>query len=358
MSTDPLTDPLPQPTLLPETLALIKALPKVELHLHIEGTLEPEMMFDLAQRNGVTLPYASVDEVRAAYNFQDLQSFLDLYYAGAGVLITEQDFYDLTWAYCQRVAAEGVRHVEIFFDPQTHTHRGVAFETVLNGIESALTDAQSKLNLTSQLILCILRHLPAEDGMKTLEQAKPHKDRIHGIGLDSSEKDFPPSLFQECFDLARNWGWHCVAHAGEEGPPAYIWEALTELHVERIDHGVRCLEDHKLVQVLAQREIPLTVCPLSNIKLCVFDRLDHHNLKELLRQGLCVTINSDDPAYFGGYLTENFVQTAQALELKNEQITLLAHYGVQASFLEPEAKETLHQEIEAIARQYAAPNPA
>ncbi len=314
--------------------SLIQKLPKAELHIHIEGSLEPEMMFKLAQRNRVQLPYASVDEVRSAYQFENLQSFLDLYYAGAQVLQTEQDFYDLTWAYLQQCAAQAVRHTEIFFDPQTHTDRGIPFEVVFNGITQALKDGQDVLGISSAMILCFLRHLSAEAAMATLEQALPYQDRIIAVGLDSSEMGHPPSKFRAVFDRARAEGFLTVAHAGEEGPPSYIWEAIQLLKVSRIDHGVRCIEDPVLVDYLAEHQIPLTVCPLSNIKLCVFDAMAHHNLKQLLEMGLCVTINSDDPAYFGGYLNENFEAIDRALNLSEDQILHLAENSFKASFLD------------------------
>jgi adenosine deaminase len=281
---------------------LIQRIPKAELHLHIEGTLEPEMMMALAERNRIKLPYADVDEIRDAYNFSDLQTFLDIYYAGAQVLREAQDFYDLTSAYLQRVAEDNVRHVEIFFDPQTHTESDVEFSTVIDGIYAALENGQAELGITFKLIMCFLRHLSESDADATLEQALPFKDKIHAVGLDSSEVGHPPSKFTRVFDRARNEGFLTVAHAGEEGPPSYIWEALDLLKVERIDHGVRCLEDPALVERLVDEQIPLTVCPLSNVKLRVFDTLEQHNLKLLLQRGLCATINSDDPAYFGGYI--------------------------------------------------------
>lgn len=299
-------------------------LPKAELHIHIEGSLEPEMMFALAQRNGLALPYDSVEAVRAAYQFENLQSFLDLYYAGAQVLQTEQDFYDLTWAYLQKCAAQAVRHSEIFFDPQTHTDRGIPFQVVLNGITQALRDGQAQLGISSALILCFLRHLSAEAAMATLEQALPYGDSFVAVGLDSSEKGHPPSKFKAVFDRARAEGFLTVAHAGEEGPPEYIWEALRLLKVSRIDHGVRCVEDPALVDYLAEHQIPLTVCPLSNVKLCVFDRMEQHNLKQLLDRGLCVTVNSDDPAYFGGYMAENFAAIESALGLTPADLVQLA----------------------------------
>ncbi len=318
---------------------LIQRIPKAELHLHIEGTLEPELMMALAERNAVELPYSGVDEIREAYNFSDLQSFLDIYYAGAQVLVGRQDFHDLTWAYLERAHEDNVRHVEIFFDPQTHTERGIDFATVLDGIYGALQAGESSLGITFRLIMCFLRHLSADEAMATLEQALPFNDRIDAVGLDSSEVGHPPSKFVEVFDRARHEGFLTVAHAGEEGPPEYIREALDLLKVERIDHGVRCLEDPALVERLAREKIPLTVCPLSNVKLRVFDTLEQHNLKELLAKGLCVTINSDDPAYFGGYIGENFLKTQQALSLDADDIKTLAKNAFSASFLSDAEKE-------------------
>jgi adenosine deaminase len=312
---------------------LIRRIPKAELHLHIEGTLEPELMMKLARRNRVALPYADIDEIRRAYEFSNLQSFLDIYYAGARVLQTEQDFDDLTRAYLERAARDNVRHVEIFFDPQTHTERNVSFSTVIDGICGALEDAESDLGISFCLIMCFLRHLSADDAMATLEAALPFADRIAAVGLDSSEVGHPPSKFTAVFDRARSEGFLTVAHAGEEGPPAYIIEALDLLKVRRIDHGVRCLEDPELVKRLVKEQIPLTVCPLSNVKLRVFDTLEQHNLKRLLDAGLCVTVNSDDPAYFGGYIGENFLRCQQALDLDADDIHALAKNAFTASFL-------------------------
>jgi len=325
---------------------LIERIPKAELHLHIEGTLEPELMMTLAQRNQIDLPYANVDEIRRAYEFSDLQSFLDIYYAGAAVLITEQDFYDLTWAYLERAASDNVRHVEIFFDPQTHTDRGISFATVINGIHDALQDGEAKLGISFRVIMCFLRHLSAVDAMDTLATALPHKKHIHAVGLDSSEVGHPPSKFVAVFDQARDEGFLTVAHAGEEGPPEYIWEALDLLKVERIDHGVRALEDTELVSRLVEEQIPLTVCPLSNVKLRVFDTLEEHNLKTLLHAGLCVTINSDDPAYFGGYVGENFLQSQRALGLSAEDIYALAKNAFVASFLSDDDKRQCIEELD------------
>ncbi len=332
---------------------IIRKMPKVELHLHIEGTLEPEMMFNLADRNGIKLPFNNIAGIRAAYNFTDLQSFLDIYYAGAAVLQKEQDFYELTAAYLERMHQENVRHVEIFFDPQTHTARGIPFEQVVEGIYSALVDAHQKWGISSKLILSFLRHLSAESAMKTLNQAQPYKQWISAVGLDSSELGHPPKKFLSVFNKARAKGFFTVAHAGEEGPPEYIRQALEFLKVSRIDHGVRSAEDPDLIRYLRDHQIPLTVCPLSNIKLRVFDSMSNHSLKFLLNQGLRVTINSDDPAYFGGYLTENFIQTQAALDLDLSQIIRLAQNGVQATFLDPLEQTTLLDEVNCFFEPYA-----
>jgi adenosine deaminase len=324
----------------------IRDIPKAELHIHIEGSLEPELMFALAQRNSISLPYSSVAEVRAAYQFQNLQSFLDLYYAGAAVLQTEQDFYDLTWAYLERCARDNVRHSEIFFDPQTHTERGISFEVVHRGIYRALQDAQQQWGITSYLILCFLRHLSAESALATLEQALPFKSTIPAVGLDSSELGHPPAKFQQVFDRARAEGFLTVAHAGEEGPADYIWEAIRLLGVSRIDHGVRCVEDPQLVDYLVQHQIPLTVCPLSNVRLCIFDSLQRHNLKQLLDAGLCVTINSDDPSYFGGYLVENFQALESAFHLSHQDIYQLVKNAFTATFLPAAEKQARLDELD------------
>ena len=313
--------------------ALIAALPKAELHLHIEGSLEPELMFALARRNRLTLPYPTVEAIRAAYAFTDLQSFLDIYYAGAGVLREEEDFHDMTWAYLQRARADRVCHAEIFFDPQTHTARGIPLGTVMAGIRAALVRGEGELGISSRLILCFLRHLSEDEAQQTLAEAEPFLADLTAVGLDSSERGHPPSKFSRVFQRARDMGLRAVAHAGEEGPPAYIVEALDLLQVERIDHGVRCTEDPELVRRLAAAEIPLTVCPLSNVKLRVFPTLAQHNLRQLLHAGLRVTINSDDPAYFGGYVGDNFRQTQQALELTAPEIIQLARNSFLASFL-------------------------
>ena len=329
----------------------IRGLPKAELHLHIEGSLEPEMMFALAQRNGVALPYASVDAVRAAYDFSDLQSFLDLYYAGAAVLQTEQDFFDLTAAYVERARADNVRHVELFFDPQTHTVRGVPIATVFAGIARALRQAQTDHGFSSRMILCFLRHLSEDDAFTTLAAALPlresYADLWCGVGLDSGEVGNPPAKFAGVFARARELGFHVVAHAGEEGPSSYVWGALDELKVERIDHGVRSEEDPRLMQRLVHSRLPLTVCPLSNLKLRVVSDLREHNLARMLHAGVCVTINSDDPAYFGGYMNANFVATAEALNLGRDELTEIARNGFRAAFLPEAQKQRWLDEIHA-----------
>jgi adenosine deaminase len=303
-------------------------------------------MFELAARNHIAVSYASVEEVRRAYAFTDLQSFLDIYYEGARVLVEEQDFYDLTSAYLRKVSAQNVRHVEIFFDPQTHTDRGVPFETVIVGLRRALDDAHTELGISSKLILCFLRHLSADAAMETLERAVAFRESITAVGLDSSERGHPPSKFERVFDKALSLGLKTVAHAGEEGPPEYIWQALDLLDVSRIDHGVRCLEDPKLVELLRHKRTPLTVCPLSNVKLGVFETLEDHNLKELLDAGLCATVNSDDPAYFGGYVEENFVAIQRALNLTRDHLYQLARNSFEASFLSAEDKASFVQELD------------
>jgi len=325
------------PTQLP---ALLQAMPKTELHMHIEGSLEPELIFQLAQRNQVQIPYSSVEVLRAAYAFTDLQSFLDIYYAGASVLLKEADFYDMAWAYFLKAQADNVVHAELFFDPQTHTARQVPMDTVINGLHRACADAQTKLGISASLILCFLRHLSEEDALQTLQEAKPHLDKIIGVGLDSSERGHPPEKFARVFAQARALGLRVVAHAGEEGPPAYIWGALDVLQAQRIDHGVQAIHDTALMQRLAQERIPLTVCPLSNLNLCVFPSLADHNLGQMLDQGLCVMLNSDDPAYFGGYLNDNFLQTFAALPLTAAHAYQLACNSFEASFV-PEAQKQL-----------------
>jgi adenosine deaminase len=326
---------------------IVQKMPKAELHMHIEGSLEPELIFALAERNQVELKYESVDELRRAYAFKDLQSFLDIYYAGASVLLTEQDFFDMTWAYLQRAHADNVRHAEIFFDPQTHTERGVAFSTVIDGIARALRQAQAQWGMSAALIMCFLRHLSEEEAFATLEQALPHRDKFIGVGLDSSERGHPPEKFARVFARCKQLGLHLVAHAGEEGPPEYIRTALDLLQVERIDHGVRCLEDPDLTQRLAREQVALTVCPLSNIKLRVFDKMSDHNLLKLLEAGLAVTINSDDPAYFGGYMNDNFIATFEALPLERQHAHRLARNSFAASFLDAPAKQKYLKELDA-----------
>jgi adenosine deaminase len=327
----------------------IRGLPKAELHVHIEGTLEPEMAFQLAKKHGITLPYATVDELRRAYQFADLQSFLDIYYAGASVLRDADDFHALTLAYLCKAHEQGVVHVEIFFDPQTHTARGIALETVLDGLRRALSEAERAFGITCRLILCFLRHLSAAEAMRTLEEALPYKDAIAAVGLDSSESGHPPRKFAEVFARARREGLWAVAHAGEEGPPSYIYEALDILEVRRIDHGVRCEEAPLLLGRLARERIPLTVCPLSNIKLNVFDRIESHNLKRLLEHGVCVTVNSDDPAYFGGYVVENYLAVQRGLGLSRNELVVLARNSIEASFLADPAKRRWLASIDAYA---------
>jgi adenosine deaminase len=324
----------------------IQNLPKVELHLHIEGTLEPELMFQLAKRNQVNIPFQTPEEVRAAYQFSNLQSFLDIYYQGADVLLHEQDFFDLTWAYLLRCQADHVIHTEIFFDPQTHTARGVAFQTIINGISAALDKAKQELGISSQLIMCFLRHLSEDDAIETLKQALPYQDKIIGVGLDSSEQGHPPEKFARVFQMARDAGFIPVAHAGEEGPASNIDDALNLLGVQRVDHGVRCVEDPQLVQQLAETRMPLTVCPLSNIKLCVFDNMQQHNIVALLRQGLCVTINSDDPSYFGGYMTDNFLAVANAHEMTHAELAQFTLNAIEASFISDAEKARMTSEVE------------
>ena len=342
------------PDIAPDRLpALLCAMPKAELHIHIEGSLEPELIFALAQRNGVSIPYASVEDLRRAYAFTDLQSFLDIYYAGASVLIQEQDFYDMAWAYFERAAADNVVHAELFFDPQTHTARGVKVETVLNGLHRACLDAQAQLGVSASLILCFLRHLSEEEAFSTLEQALPFRDKFIGIGLDSSEVGHPPEKFARVFARCRTLGFRLVAHAGEEGPPAYVWSALDVLKVERIDHGVQSVKDPVLMQRLAKDRIPLTVCPLSNLKLCVFPDLSHHNLGDLLDAGLVATVNSDDPAYFGGYLNENFIQTFAATGLTVHHAYQLAHNSFEASFITPDQRQGYVERLDAVFAEFA-----
>ena len=318
---------------------LIQKFPKAELHLHIEGSLEPELMFRLAQKNNITIPYKSVEEVKHAYNFTSLQSFLDIYYAGANVLVTESDFFDLTWAYLLTCKAQNIVHVEIFFDPQTHTKRGIAFKTVVDGITKALQRGEKELGISSFLIMCFLRHLSEAEAYGTLKESLPFKEHIIAVGLDSSEVGNPPSKFQNVFEAAHKEGYKIVAHAGEEGSSTYIWEALTLLHVNRIDHGIRCDEDEKLVEHLKNIQMPLTVCPLSNVKLRAIKEMRSHNILSLLREGLLVTVNSDDPAYFGGYLNENYEAIVENLDISEEELKALVANAFKASFLSEKKKK-------------------
>lgn len=334
--------------------ALLKAMPKAELHMHIEGSLEPELIFALAQRNGVQLNYPSVEALRAAYAFTDLQSFLDIYYAGASVLLKEADFFDMAWAYLLKAREDGIVHTELFFDPQTHTERGVPFEVVIKGLTHACEQARTELGVSASLIMCFLRHLSEEDALKTLEEALPYRDLFIGVGLDSSERGHPPEKFARVFARCRELGLHLVAHAGEEGPAQYITDALDILHVERIDHGVRCVEDPALVKRLAEQGTALTVCPLSNIKLCVFDKMEQHNLKTLLDQGLKVTINSDDPAYFGGYLHTNFLATFEGLDLDAGHAYTLARNSLEASFVSDDMKAGWIRQLDETFARFAA----
>lgn len=327
---------------------LIQQLPKTELHVHIEGTFEPELMFEIAQRNQIEIPYQTVEDIRQAYDFHNLQSFLDIYYAGAQVLVHEQDFYDLAWAYFEKCAQDHVVHTEIFFDPQTHTNRGVAFATVLNGLKRACDDAKTRLNISSHLIMCFLRHLSEAAALETLEQALPFKDDMIGVGLDSSEVGHPPEKFARVFAKAREEGFLIVAHAGEEGPPEYVWQALDVLQVNRVDHGVRSEEDPVLMQRLIADKMPLTVCPLSNLKLCVVSDMREHNIRRLLEQGVMVTVNSDDPSYFGGYVNDNFIAIAEALDLTAAEIKQLCIHSFTASFLSETEKQAWIEKIQAM----------
>ena len=339
----------------PHLMSLLRIAPKAELHIHIEGSLEPELIFELARRNKITLPYASVEALRAAYAFTDLQSFLDVYYAGASVLITEDDFDAMAWAYFERAAHDNVVHCEIFFDPQTHTARGIDMGVVIRGLDRAARRAEAQLGLSVRLILCFLRHLSEDDALATLEAALPYRDKFIGVGLDSSELGHPPEKFERVFARARAQGLRLVAHAGEEGPPAYIWSALDALRVERIDHGVRCLEDSELVARLARERMPLTVCPLSNVKLCVFDDLGRHNIPALLAANLCVTVNSDDPAYFGGYLNDNFVKLFESLpQLSAHDAYRMLRNSFEGSFVDDEDKALWIEELDSV---FAANEP-
>lgn len=329
----------------------IRLIPKAELHLHIEGSLEPELMFAMAKKNGVKIKYNNVDELRAAYNFNNLQEFLDIYYAGADVLLTEEDFYDLTLAYLKKAHEDNVVHTEIFFDPQTHTSRGVKFDTVVNGIARALEDGKKQMNISSQLIMCFLRHLDEKSAMQDLEAALDHKDKIIGVGLDSSELGNPPNKFTNVFERAQKEGFLTVAHAGEEGPAAYVWEAIDLLNVMRIDHGVKSLDDKKLVAELVKRQIPLTVCPLSNLKLKVVADMKDHPIKRMLDKNMMVTINSDDPSYFGGYVNENYLEVARALNLTKDDILLLAKNSFTSSFLSDADKKRFFDKVDVADRE-------
>ena len=328
-----------------KNIELIKKLPKAELHLHIEGSLEPELMFKLAKRNKIEIPFKNVDEVKSAYNFNNLQSFLDIYYNGTNVLINKQDFFDLTWSYMLRCKENNIVHAEIFFDPQTHTSRGIEFDLVVSGIHEALLKGKKELGISSKIIMCFLRHLSEKEAFKILDQAINHKNKIVGVGLDSSEIGNPPRKFERVFDKAIEEGFLTVAHAGEEGPSEYIWEALNFLKVKRIDHGVKCLDDKKLTEKLAAEQIPLTVCPLSNVKLCVYKKLRNHNLKIMLDKGLMVMVNSDDPAYFGGYLNANLIESQRALKLSKEDIKKLVINSFKSSFLNESEKKIWIDEV-------------
>jgi adenosine deaminase len=319
-------------------IQFIKESPKAELHLHIEGTLEPEQMFALAKKNKIKIPFNNISDVKKAYNFSNLESFLKIYYEGAKVLVKEQDFFDLTWAYALKCKEDKVVHTEIFFDPQTHVDRGINFDVVINGIYKALKKAEGDFGLSSKIIMCFLRHLDQESGFKILDKALNHKDKIFGVGLDSAELGHPPKKFEKLFKKAIENGFVTVAHAGEEGPPEYIWEALNLLHVKRIDHGVQCLKDKKLVEKLRASQIPLTVCPLSNIKLKVFNKLEEHNLKKMLEEKLMVMVNSDDPSYFGGYINKNLIECQLALNLSLSEIKTLLINSFKSSFLKEEKK--------------------
>ena len=322
-----------------QIINFIKKMPKAELHLHIEGSLEPELMFKLSKRNKVEIPFKSVEEIKSAYNFTNLDSFLKIYYEGSNVLIDEEDFFDLTWEYILRCKEDNIVHTEIFFDPQSHLVRGISFDKIINGIDKALKKAETEFNITSKIIMCFLRHLEEDSCFEVLKQACNYKDKIIGVGLDSSEKGNPPAKFKTLFQKAIQEGFLTVAHAGEEGPPEYIWDSLNLLKVKRIDHGVQCLKDEKLVNKLKQDQIPLTVCPLSNIKLCVFEKLENHNLKKMLDKGLRAMVNSDDPAYFGGYLNKNLIDTSKALKLELNHVKMLIENSFKASFLDQKIKD-------------------
>ncbi len=321
-----------------QIINFINKTPKAELHLHIEGSLEPELMFKLSKRNKVEIPFKSVEEIKSAYNFTNLDSFLKIYYEGSNVLINEEDFFDLTWEYVLRCKQDNIVHTEIFFDPQSHLVRGVSFDKIINGIDKALKKAEKEFNITSKIIMCFLRHLDEDSCFDVLKQACNHKDKIIGVGLDSSEKGNPPKKFKSLFKKAIEESFLTVAHAGEEGPPEYIWDSLNLLKVKRIDHGVQCLKDEKLVNRLKEDQIPLTVCPLSNVKLCVFDKLENHNLKQMLDKDLVVMVNSDDPAYFGGYLNKNLIDTSKALNLELNHVKILIENSFKSSFLDKKIK--------------------
>lgn len=324
----------------------IQGIPKAELHLHIEGTFEPELMFEIAKRNNKKMKYKSVKELKKAYNFNNLQDFLTIYYEGTGVLTTEQDFYDITWAYLEKIHSQNVIHTEIFFDPQTHTDRGIKFSTTIQGIHRALEHGKNKLNISSTLIMCFLRNLDEDAAIQTLKEALNYKNVITAVGLDSTEIGHPPSKFQRVFEHARKEGFLTVAHAGEEGPAEYVWEALKLLKVSRIDHGIHSIDDEKLIQELVNRNMPLTVCPLSNLKLKVVRNLKKHPLKNMLKKGLLVTVNSDDPAYFGGYINENYLAISKALKLSKEEIYQLAKNSFKASFLDEETNQQMISKID------------
>ena len=326
-------------------IEFVKRAPKAELHLHIEGTLEPSHLFELAKKNNIKIPFSNVSEIKSAYNFSNLESFLKIFYQGSRVLIKEQDFFDLTWAYVMKCRENNVVHTEIFFDPQTHINRGIDFDIVINGIHKALQKANKEFGLTSEIIMCFLRHLDEASGFEILDMALPHKDKIIGVGIDSSEIGNPPSKFKKLFEKAIGKGFLTVAHAGEEGPPEYIWEALDHLKVKRIDHGVQCLKDKRLIEKLRNSQTPLTVCPLSNIKLRVFKKLEEHNLKKMLDQKLMVMINSDDPAYFGGYINKNLIECQAALNLSMNEVKTLLINSFKSSFLKEEKKRECISQI-------------
>lgn len=332
--------------------SLINALPKAELHLHIEGSLEPELMMALANKHNIDLPYSSIEEVKEAYQFEDLQSFLDLYYLGASVLVDEQDFYQLMWQYLSQCKSQNIVHAEIMFDPQTHTHRGIGFDVFMSGFNRAIQDAKSQWGMSCQLILSFLRHLPEQDAIETLEQAKPYLHMVDTVGLDSSEAGNPPTKFTRVFNQAKALGLKSVAHAGEEGPADYVWQALELLNVDRIDHGVRSVEDPKLIKELINRQMPLTVCPLSNTKLRVFSNMSEHNILSMLESGVLVTVNSDDPSYFGGYLNENYIALHNALNLTKDQLIKLVKNSFTASLISPKRKKHWLNKVDQVLEQH------